>query len=128
MNRQELRQFVADACEKIKSKFDEKNQSYGCNYDAFHNFRSTAVRVFGSDSLSDMLMVAEILKDKHSVAIAGSMDKTPELAERLLDRAIYNLIELGMVLDAKSEECSLIDLTVLTGVKTPKPERGENAG
>lgn len=87
-------------CEKelnrILELFKTKNKSYGHSEDMFYNFRQTVIRLFGSDSADNMFMVAEVLKDKHNVALGKGIN-VPECSERLRDNIVYSLIQLEML-------------------------------
>lgn len=76
--------------------FNRKSGSYGANNDIFHNFRMTAIRLFGQDTWDAMFKVIEVYKDKHNVALAKGID-VPEVRERLRDNILYSLLQLAML-------------------------------
>lgn len=75
--------------------FKRKNRSYG-GEDVFHNFRQTAKRELGDDSIENMFKIAEIYKDKHNVALAKGAT-VAECEERLRDNIVYSLLQLAML-------------------------------
>jgi hypothetical protein len=85
--------------QRIREIFTERNKSYGKDEDLFHNFRQSAIRHFGNDSTESMFKVAEILVDKHNVALANKGANDPVCDERLSDRIVYSLIEKAMLLE-----------------------------
>lgn len=85
--------------------FNRKGKSYGANNDVFHNFRMTAIRLYGRDTWDAMFRVAEIYKDKHNVALAKGID-VPEARERLRDNILYSLFQLAMIDEYEKEEKS----------------------
>jgi hypothetical protein len=95
-SRDDLReQIKRDVCEII-GLFEEKNESYGTRDDAFHNFRSSALRIYGSDSYNSMFKVLLTLMDKHLVALANNGIKEKQYQERLRDIIVYSLIAMAM--------------------------------
>ncbi len=91
---------VADSLAIIR----KKGESYGAAEDVFFNFRQTAERMFPEMPVHEgMFLVAEILKDKHSVAIAKGM-YVNECRERLLDNLNYTLFQLAMIAEAEQVE------------------------
>lgn len=91
-----LADVIRAECDRICETFSYKNKSYGANEDAFHNFRSTAIRVHGNDSADNMLKTLLTYKDKHDVAIANRGLDDQEFVERCRDIAVYSLIAIGM--------------------------------
>jgi hypothetical protein len=85
--------------QRIREIFTERNKSYGKDEDLFHNFRQSAIRHFGDDSSENMFKVAEILVDKHNVALANKGANDPVCDERPSDRIVYSLIEKAMLLE-----------------------------
>lgn len=91
---------VADSLAIIR----KKGESYGAAEDVFFNFRQTAARMFPEMPIHEgMFLVAEILKDKHSVALAKGM-YVNECRERLLDNLNYTLFQLAMIAEAEQME------------------------
>ena len=91
---------VADSLNIIR----KKGESYGAAEDVFFNFRQTAARLFPEMHIHEgMFLVAEILKDKHSVALAKGM-YVNECRERLLDNMNYTLFQLAMIAEAEQIE------------------------
>lgn len=82
--------------------FNRKSGSYGANNDIFHNFRMTAIRLFGQDTWDAMFKVIEVYKDKHNVALAKGID-VPEVRERLRDNILYSLLQLAMLEEYEKE-------------------------
>lgn len=82
--------------------FNCKSGSYGANNDIFHNFRMTAIRLFGQDTWDAMFKVIEVYKDKHNVALAKGID-VPEVRERLRDNILYSLLQLAMLEEYEKE-------------------------
>ena len=91
---------VADSLAIIR----KKGESYGAAEDVFFNFRQTAERMFPEMPIHEgMFLVAEVLKDKHSVALAKGM-YVNECRERLLDNLNYTLFQLAMIAEAEQME------------------------
>ena len=91
---------VADSLAIIR----KKGESYGAAEDVFFNFRQTAARMFPEMPIHEgMFLVAEVLKDKHSVALAKGM-YVNECRERLLDNLNYTLFQLAMIAEAEQME------------------------
>ncbi len=99
--RQSLAEFIAEKAEGVKSLFAYKNQDYGSDQDAFANFRKTAVRIVMPfmekrgvklDEREAMFLVAQVLQDKHLVALSQTGISGNEVEERLSDVANYALI------------------------------------
>jgi len=99
ITRTEFLESLEDEFQQIKDLFTERNKSYGADGDLFYNFRQSAVRHFGNDSTESMFKVAEILVDKHNVALANKGANDPVCDERLSDRIVYSLIEKAMLLE-----------------------------
>lgn len=118
--------------QRIREIFTERNKSYGKDEDLFHNFRQSAIRHFGDDSSENMFKVAEILVDKHNVALANKGANDPVCDERLSDRIVYSLIEKAMLskdiaTDCSTGQCSCTGRIKQEAVKTityPIKERG----
>ena len=101
MDKRELSEFIGKNCNSIVELFVYKNQDYGNKKDAFSNFRKTAQRIIipfmlkHGVSISEkeaMFLVAQVLFDKHAVAISQTGVNGNEVEERLLDLATYSLI------------------------------------
>ena len=101
MTTRELSEFIGKNCNSIVELFVYKNQDYGQKNDAFSNFRKTAQRIIipfmlkHGVSISEkeaMFLVAQVLFDKHAVAISQTGINGNEVEERLLDLATYSLI------------------------------------
>lgn len=69
--RTDLYEFIKQETEEILKLFSAKNVSYGSDQDAFHNFRQTALRLYGNDKPQTMFTVLLTLLDKHLVALAN---------------------------------------------------------
>jgi len=94
--------------QRIREIFTERNKSYGADGDLFYNFRQSAVRHFGNDSTESMFKVAEILVDKHNVALANKGANDPACEERLNDRIVYSLLQKAMLNENKTIDCSMV--------------------
>ena len=99
--------FVRDKCEEIEKLFVRKNVGYGATDDLFWNFRQTAERItpamYSEDPYAAMFLVAEMLVDKHNVALAKGI-AVSECDERLMDRIVYTLLQLKMVYERSGPE------------------------
>lgn len=104
MTREELRRAIEQELETILELFDRKNESYGADLDAFHNFRETARRVLKCDALDNRFRVLLAYMDKHLVALTSRGVHDPEAEERLRDIVVYALIGLAMVRDGKPRQ------------------------
>lgn len=104
MNSAEMAEIISSATERINSMFKTKQVGYGKPYDALHNFRATALRVYGDDSPESMLAVLQVLQDKHLVALVNKGLRDPEFEERCIDVAVYSLIAIGIGREAKHRE------------------------
>ncbi len=104
MTRQEFVEKVLEpSLKEIQELFSLKNKSYGIEDDAFHNFRSTALRVHGTDDHEIMFRVLYCYMDKHLVALANRGMDDPECESRLRDIIVYCLIGLAMVKEYKND-------------------------
>ena len=86
----------------VKQLFEQKNESYGKGDDAFHNFRSSAIRVFGEGTPDNMFKVLLTLADKHMVAVANKGLEEREFEQRMRDIVVYALIALGIYRERES--------------------------
>jgi hypothetical protein len=101
----ELKQFIKMDSEQLYYKFTSKNKEYGNQDDAFHNFRETARRIIGGDpTVDDMFYVLMVLADKHWVALAQSLSRTPDCLDKLEDIEIYCKIARAMITEAQARE------------------------
>jgi hypothetical protein len=110
MNRSEFSEMLEPELQSIKDLFAFKNISYGMDDDVFHNFRNTALRVFGTDDHQMMLKVLMTYMDKHLVAIVNKGLYDKEYESRLKDIIVYSLLAIAMGKDferAKFERCEL---------------------
>lgn len=89
--------------QRIRDLFVKRNKSYGAEDDLLYNFRQSAIRFFGDDSPENMFKVAEILVDKHNIALANKGAGDPVCDERLSDRIVYSLLE-KVILRVKSDK------------------------
>lgn len=96
MTRNELKRMIETELVSITELFDVKNESYGVEVDAFHNFRQSAIRVYGEDSPGAMFTVLLTLMDKHLVALANKGIDDKDFRERLRDIIVYCLIGIAM--------------------------------
>lgn len=103
MTRQEfVEQVLEPSLEEIKELFSLKNKSYGIEDDAFHNFRSTALRVHGTDDHETMFRVLYCYMDKHLVALANKGLSDDEYESRLKDIIVYCLLAIALQVDQVS--------------------------
>jgi hypothetical protein len=96
VTRNELREIINNELVSITELFDVKNESYGAEDDAFHNFRQSALRIYGIDSHDAMFTVLLTLMDKHLVALANKGIDDKDFRERLRDIIVYCLIGIAM--------------------------------
>ena len=101
MTRQEFVEFLEPELKAIKDLFSLKNTCYGIEDDAFHNFRSTALRVFGTDGHETMFRTLFTYMDKHLVALANRGIHEMEYESRLQDIMVYSLLAIGLGRDLK---------------------------
>lgn len=101
MTTRELSEFIGKNCNSIVELFAYKSQDYSDKRDAFSNFRKTAQRIIipfmlkHGVSISEkeaMFLVAQVLQDKHLVALSQTGINGNEVEERLQDVATYSLI------------------------------------
>lgn len=97
MTRSEFLANLDAEFQRIRDLFAERNKSYGSDNDLLHNFRQSAIRFFGNDNPENMFKVAEILVDKHNIALAKNGASDPACDERLSDRIVYSLIEKAIL-------------------------------
>ncbi len=96
MTRKELREIIKSELVSITELFDVKNESYGAEDDAFHNFRQSALRIYGDDSRGEMFTILLTLMDKHLVALANNGIDDKDFRDRLRDIIVYSLIGIAM--------------------------------
>lgn len=96
MTRTEFAKFAEKKFEEILELFRQKNKSYGQDEDAFFNFNSSALRVFGENSYQSQFKVLTTYMDKHLVALANRGIDEPEFEGRLKDVIVYALLAIGM--------------------------------
>lgn len=96
VTRDDFIKLMGDELTRVEGVFKAKNVSYGKEGDAFHNFRSSALRVFGAGTPENMYTVLLTLIDKHLVALSNGGLDTPEFEERTRDVIVYSLIALGI--------------------------------
>ena len=101
MDKRELSEFIGKNCNSIVELFTYKSQDYSNKNDAFSNFRKTAQRIIipfmtkRGVSITEreaMFLVAQVLQDKHLVALSQTGINGNEVEERLQDVATYSLI------------------------------------
>lgn len=99
--------WIKECVEKlVLPQFVGKNKSYANNTDEWHNIRQMAARNFPAQYATDpwaaMARVCTIVKDKHDVALARSIN-VPEAQDRLRDCIIYDFfrLRLKMLRDAE---------------------------
>lgn len=105
-------EFIASmhkTLDEVKQVFDYKNTSYGKDDDPFHNFRQSAIRVFGSGTPENMFTVLLTLVDKHLVALANKGLSDKEFAERIKDVIVYSSIALGIYEEWERVKGKIID-------------------
>jgi hypothetical protein len=102
MTRNELREIIESELVSITELFDVKNHSYGVDDDAFHNFRQSALRIYGDDSRGEMFTVLMTLMDKHLVALVNKGIGDRDFSERLRDIIVYCLIGIAMGADDRN--------------------------
>lgn len=85
----------------ILPKFTTKNKAYSRGADEWHNIRQMAARNFPEEFTTDpftaMARVCGLVKDKHEVTLAKSIN-VPEGDDRLIDCVIYDLFRLRLKL------------------------------
>lgn len=96
MTRGELRKFIENKLARIQEKFDLKNESYGADEDAFHNFEEAARRWLGSTDLEAQFRILMIYMDKHLIALANRGLGEREADDRLEDIMVYTAIASAM--------------------------------
>lgn len=108
MTREQLRDLIESDCKEIAELFSYKNTDYGAKSDAFANFSQAAKRILrphlpGLPDLELNWMVAQIYVQKHLIALEHTGPNGAEAESRLLDIAVYCLIQRAM-LKASAEE------------------------
>ena len=87
---------LSEVLEAVRDKFAVKNGSYGSDRDVFHNFNSTAKRIFDEDDLETAFQVLMVYLDKHLVALANRGMTDAEYEERWMDVIVYGMLAIGM--------------------------------
>ncbi|MFA5385647.1 MAG: hypothetical protein WC364_13510 [Eubacteriales bacterium] len=101
MDRKEFVELMDSLFDIVRELFTLKNASYGIEDDVFHNFRSTALRVFGTDDPETMFRVLLAYMDKHLVALANKGIHDREYESRLQDIIVYSLLAIVLGRDRK---------------------------
>ena len=96
LTRAELYLDIQQSLENLKEKFTSKNGAYGGDEEGLHNFKASAIRFYGSDSLENQFMVAMVLLDKHMVTLAKNGISDKECIDRLEDLMAYGAIMIAM--------------------------------
>ena len=96
LTREELYLDIQKSLENLKEKFTSKNGSYGGDEEGLHNFKASAIRFYGRDSLENQFMVAMVLLDKHMVTLAKNGISDKECIDRLEDLMAYGAIMIAM--------------------------------
>jgi len=104
MTREQLRKVITEELEEVKRLFEEKNESYGQEEDAFYNFRSTAQRLFDMEGHGAMFDVLLVYMDKHLVALANQGITEKEFELRMRDIIVYSLIAIAMQRDMDGQK------------------------
>ena len=102
MTREQLSDMIESDCKEIADLFSYKNTDYGAKDDAFTNFSKAAKRILRPHlpDLSDLelnWMVAQIYVQKHLIALVHTGPNGAEAESRLLDIAVYCLIQRAML-------------------------------
>lgn len=104
MDRKGFTEMLEPQLDSIRELFTLKNVSYGIEDDVFHNFRNTALRVFGTDDHETMFRVLLTYMDKHLVALANKGIKEKEYESRLQDIIVYSLLAIALGRDLAQED------------------------
>lgn len=103
-------EWIKECVDKlILPQFANKNKSYANGVDEWHNIRQMAARNFPAQYATDpwaaMARICTIVKDKHEVALARSIN-VPEAEDRLRDCLVYDFfrLRLKMLRDAELRE------------------------
>ena len=102
MTREQLKDLIESDCKEIAELFTYKNTDYGATSDAFANFSEAAKRILRPHlpDLTDLdlnWMVAQIYVHKHLIALEHTGPNGAEAESRLLDIAVYCLIQRAML-------------------------------
>ncbi len=96
--------FAEGKLKEVMEIFKQKNKSYGQDNNAFFNFRSSALRVFGDCTYESMFKVLITYMDKHLVALANKGIHEPEYESRLKDVIVYCLLAIGLEAEYQEEK------------------------
>lgn len=102
LSTQEVADYVDDVLAYIQQKFTYKNGNYASE-DGFHNFRQTAIRVYGNDSRDSMFKVLMTYMDKHLCTLAKNGFQDSEFVDRFEDVIVYSCLALAMYRSMSNE-------------------------
>ena len=96
MDRQHFQAYMTDILQKALLKFSTKNKGYGQADDVWHNFRSSAKRVWGDSEWDTMFLTLMTYVDKHLVALCNGGIGENEYQERWDDIIVYACLAKAM--------------------------------
>ena len=100
ISQRELGMSINQICADVQAKFLEKNAQYGDEngLQSFVNMLPTA-KLCGMRAESEgelMFFTAELLADKHRVALLQNGFNDRDFEERMVDRIVYLMLQLSM--------------------------------
>ena len=100
ISQKELGMSINQICVDVQAKFLEKNAQYGDEngLQSFVNMLPT-VKLCGLGAESEeelMFFTAELLADKHRVALLQNGFNDKDFEERMVDRIVYLMLQLSM--------------------------------
>ena len=100
ISKKELGMSINQICADVQEKFIAKNAQYGDENGlrSFHDMLPTAKAVgMGAESEAElMFFTAELLADKHRVALLQNGFNDKEFEDRMVDRIVYLMLQLAM--------------------------------
>ena len=100
ISQRELGMSINQICADVQAKFLEKNAQYGDEngLQSFVNMLPTAKAIgMGAESEAElMFFTAELLADKHRVALLQNGFNDGNFEERMIDLIVYRMLQLSM--------------------------------
>ena len=100
ISQRELGMSINQICADVQAKFLEKIAQYGDEngLQSFVNMLPTAKAIgMGAESEAElMFFTAELLADKHRVALLQNGFNDKEFEDRMVDRIVYLMLQLSM--------------------------------
>ena len=105
ISKKELALAINQICMDVQEKFIAKNAQYGDENGlrSFHDMPPTAKAIgMGAESEAElMFFTAELLADKHRVALLQNGFHDKEFEDRMVDRIVYLMLQLSVFREFK---------------------------